>query len=265
MPAMWRKYLGFCRARMGHLGDCHSVRPPGSAYTLGEGDDENMADEKEGNIEESKSDKSVIIAKEEEEKEEEARSIRGKKPIRQPSREEYDEHMRTHMPFRKWCPHCVKGKRKNDPHMTPKEKEHQEIPTMSWDYMEQRGKDGKVLEEEDGRNKTIIGIGRENKWISAIVVKKKGIDGYAVEAIGKEIDNSGFNRVIIKSDQEPAIRALLQAVKNERGDEMNIEKRVELIPEKSPVGESRANGEVERYVQTVQGQVRTLKMSLETR
>ena len=46
---------------------------------------------------------------------------------------------------------------------------------------------------------------------------------------------------------------------------MNIEKRVELIPEKSPVGESRANGEVERYVQTAQGQVRTLKMSLETR
>ena len=126
-------------------------------------------------------------------------------------------------------------------------------------------KDGKVLEEEDGMNKTIIGIDRENKWISVIVVKRKGIDAYAIDAIGKEIDNSGFNRVIIKSDQEPAIRALLQAVKNERGDEMNIEKRVELIPEKSPVGESRANGEVERYVQTVQGQVRTLKMSLESR
>ena len=85
---MRRTRLGFCRARMGHLGDCHSVRPSGSVYTLGEGEDEDMADEKEGNIEESKSDKSVIIAKEEEEKEEEARSIRGKKPIRQPSRHE---------------------------------------------------------------------------------------------------------------------------------------------------------------------------------
>ena len=129
--------------------------------------------------------------------------------------------------------------------------------------MEQRGNDGKVLEEGGGTNKTNISIDSENKWISAIVVKKKG--AYAVEAIGKEIDNSGFNRVIMKSDQEPVIRALLQAVKNERGDEVNIEKRAELIPEKSPVGESRANGEVERYVQTVQGQVRTLKMALETR
>ena len=51
---------------------------------------------------------------------------------------------------------------------------------MSWDYMEQRGNDGKVLEEDDRRNKTIIGIDRENKWISAIVGSKKGVDAYAV-------------------------------------------------------------------------------------
>ena len=81
--------------------------------------------------------------------------------------------MRTHTPFRKRCRHCVKGKRKSDPHKTSKEKEDQEIPTMSWDYREQRGKDGKVIDEEDGRNKTIIGIDRENKWISAIVGKRK--------------------------------------------------------------------------------------------
>ena len=86
--------------------------------------------------------------------------------------------------------------------------------------MEQRGKDGRIIEDEDGRNKTIIGIDRENKWVSAIVVQKKGLDPYAVEAIGKEIGNSGFNRVIIKSDQEPAIRKLLEAVKNERAEEI---------------------------------------------
>ena len=68
-----------------------------------------------------------------------------------------------------------------------------------------------MVDEEDGRNKTIIGIDRENKWISAIVVQKKGVDAYAVSAIGKEIGNSGFNRVIMKSDQEPALRKLLEA------------------------------------------------------
>ena len=140
MPTMRRKTFGFCRARMGNVNPYHSIRPPGNAFTLGEGEDEDMADEKEEDIEEPKSAEKAIIDQEGEEKEEEARNIKGKKLIRQPNQEEYDEHMRTHMPFRKWCPHCVKGKRKNDPHKTPLEKEDQEIPTMSWDYMEQRGK-----------------------------------------------------------------------------------------------------------------------------
>ena len=73
-----------------------------------------------------------------------------------------------------------------------------------------------------------------------------------------------FNRVILKSDQESTMRKLLEAIKNERAEEINMDKKVEMIPEKSPVAESRANGEVEGYVQTVQGQVRTLKTAVET-
>ena len=42
-------------------------------------------------------------------KEEEARIMRGERLVRQPTQEEYDEHMRTHIPCRKWCPHYVEG------------------------------------------------------------------------------------------------------------------------------------------------------------
>ena len=28
----------------------------------------------------------------------------------QPSRQEVEEHMKTHIPYRSWCPHCVRGK-----------------------------------------------------------------------------------------------------------------------------------------------------------
>ena len=42
--------------------------------------------------------------------------------------------MRMHIPFRKWRPHFLKGER-NDPHKMSTEKEHQEIPTMSWDHL----------------------------------------------------------------------------------------------------------------------------------
>ena len=33
-----------------------------------------------------------------------------------PSRQEVEDHMRTHRPFRIWCPHCVRGKGREDGH-----------------------------------------------------------------------------------------------------------------------------------------------------
>ena len=66
----------------------HSVRPLGGVHNTGEREDEDMADDKEDDIDELKSAERAIIEEEGEEKEEEARNIRGKKPIRQPSQEE---------------------------------------------------------------------------------------------------------------------------------------------------------------------------------
>ena len=105
---------------------------------------------------------------------------------------------------------------------------------MSWDYMEQRGKDGQVLEEDEGTNTTLLGIDRESKWISAIVVKKKGPDTYTIEAVGEEISNSGVNKVIITSDEEPAISELLQAVKKERTEQITW--KIKDDPGKVPSG-----------------------------
>lgn len=210
----------------------------------------------ESKIDELNSPKRGITEGERDDKEEEARIIRGNKLACQLSREGYDEHMKRHLPF----PHCARGKRTNDPRRAQKEEEH-EVPTMLWDYMQQRGTDYKVEDIEDGRNKTLIGIYRADVWISAIVVPKKGVDPYTVETVGKEINNSGFNRVLVKSDQEPSASALLAAVKNLAGGEVTLGK----ILEKFPVVCSRANRQVERYVETVQRQTRMLKTAIETR
>ena len=55
------------------------------------------------------------------------------------------------------------------------------------------------------------------------------------------------------------MRDLLRAVKAERPE------AIELQPEESPVGESQKTWEIERAIQTIQGQVRTLKLGLESR
>ena len=41
---------------------------------------------------------------------EEGRAIPGRKMVYSPSKEERDAHMSTHIPFRSWCPCCVKGR-----------------------------------------------------------------------------------------------------------------------------------------------------------
>ncbi len=46
----------------------------------------------------------------EEEDDEEARKLEGVKQVRPPTDEEWDEHMKTHRPFRDWCNFCVKGR-----------------------------------------------------------------------------------------------------------------------------------------------------------
>ena len=91
------------------------------------------------------------------------------------------------------------------------------------------------------------------------MVPEKGLNAYAVAALGREITLSGYNRMILKSDQEPAILNLLKAVKNERAED------IEIMLEQSPVGEHQSNGEVEITVQLLEGQLRSMKLALESR
>ena len=52
----------------------------------------------------------------EENEEEEATQPKVTVAPTQPSREEVEKHMATHLPYRSWCPHCVRGKSGSKPH-----------------------------------------------------------------------------------------------------------------------------------------------------
>ena len=61
---------------------------------------------------------------------------------------------------------------------------------------------------------------------------------------------------MVKTDQENGITGLIQKVKEGRT-------KFEIMIEHSPVGDSQANGDAERAVQSVQGIARTLKEARE--
>ena len=66
----------------------------------------------------------------------------------------------------------------------------------------------------------------------------------------------GYPKMIVRYDPEPALQAVVEAAKNGF--------QGQLILEKIPVGVSESKGEIERAVQTIEGQSRTLRSALET-
>ena len=80
------------------------------------------------------SDEGDAIAESHEETEEEGLIPKIKKVVVKPTQEEVERHMVTHIPFREWCPHCVMGKSKTDPHLK-RSRDERIVPKLSLDYM----------------------------------------------------------------------------------------------------------------------------------
>ncbi len=125
------------------------------------------------------------------------------------------------------------------------------MPVVSLDYMWMEDQ-----EEEETGMPTIVGRCRRSKWIFAEVVPHKGMDPYAVKRVAQSLKQLGYPKVDLKTDQEPAILKLIEAV----GRELRSEHGMVIISEESPVGEHQSNGEVENRVKRIQGMVRIHKM-----
>ena len=199
---------------------------------------------------------------------EEGTPVTVKNEIEQPTPQEIREHMASHIPFRAWCPHCVTGKAKGNPHF----KRHYAAigtPTIAMDYMymreerkiggsrETEAEDGEEGEQEGSKGMPIL-VCRDNKtgWYQASVVPKKGRCPHAVQQVENMLNQLGYKKYILKTDQEPSIMELKEVISRSRGDQ--------VIMEESPVMDSRSNGFIERAIQSVQGQIRTLKSALES-
>ena len=67
-----------------------------------------------------------------------------------PSEEEVKAHNRTHLPYRSWRPHCVRGKAWRGNRRRRMRRLRSNIPVISVDYMWMKGKRGEGEEEPKG-------------------------------------------------------------------------------------------------------------------
>ena len=175
---------------------------------------------------------------------------------RRPRKEEVEAHELTHVPYRSWCEVCVRGRGKSRPHTAGRQERG--LPELHFDYM------FVGPEDQPGKCKTCLVIREvETRMSLAIMVPTKGRDAYVADRAVAFLEELGClsGDVVTKSDQEPSMKALVNQVGMLRASKGTGR----WIIEHSPVGESQANGVVERGVQSIEGQLRVIKLALETR
>ncbi|CAK0851674.1 unnamed protein product [Prorocentrum cordatum] len=168
-----------------------------------------------------------------------------------PTPKEVEEHEASqHLPFRSWCPDCVKGRGAATAHADLAAELEHETPTISTDYFFLGGSDQQALA-------CLAKVDHKTRLKTARVVPQKGSHEAVIKQEARDIKNWGRTKFIYKSDQESPITAMKDGVIAQLGTDF------EVIPEPSKVGESPSNGTIERAIQAISGMVRTLKVATE--
>ena len=136
-----------------------------------------------------------------------------------PSVEEYLKHKVTHMPFKAWCPICVRNQAQNPPHR--KNQHVRTFPSFHIDYMFMNPN----VDEEQSNCPMLVIKEKNSGGIWALPVVRKGVNGgdHIASRVAKILVDFGAPKVILKSDQEPAIKMVLDKTARARTAPTRIE------------------------------------------
>ena len=168
--------------------------------------------------------------------EEQRKAIIRREP-HQPTQAEVEEHEATgQVVHRSWCLHCKRARVTADRHAHGESDEDEtQMPTLSLDcfYTNQ--------DVDEATLPSIVVKCHKTKWFWAMVLPKKGDEQFAVSWLGGVLDDSGFNKVLLKSVGEPSSVTLKQRVKE-------LKTHIQVHLAETPVDEARANPKSRKLV-----------------
>ena len=167
-----------------------------------------------------------------------------------PSSAELEEHLATaHAVHRSWCGHCMRARATWDSRLEVQDMEDGD-PTLSMDYFffgEQEAKETTSLVIVDNVSKM--------SWATTLDGKTSA---YAVSFVLSCLRETGYRRVVLKSDGESSIKALKEEVRPKASG-------IEVVVRETRTGDKRSNGIAEVGVRETKRQCRTLLSTTEER
>ena len=167
---------------------------------------------------------------------EEERQARVKSAPVLPTDKKREEHEVTHATFRRWSEACVAGRATEDSHNCSAAEIS--VPLVATDY-------GFLGRDSHVDLVTILVLIKRPHG----AVLRKGPEPHAIDCVLAYLDSWGLREVLLKADNEPAIQALVDAVRVRRGERTMVEK--------SPKYSHQSNGLVENAVRRIEGLSRT--------
>ena len=184
--------------------------------------------------------------------EEEARAPKVLRSPTSPTAEEIEEHEAIgHAIHRTWCGHCIRARGLHEQRKATPSRDDRGLPTVSLDYFyfggEGRGTEGELpnLQVKDESTGML--------WASTIPAK--GADAFTTNFVLSCLDEMGYRRIILKSDNEVSIKALKDSIK--------AAAKTELSLEEGKTGDKPSTGSVESAVKETKRQCRAMKSALE--
>ena len=188
---------------------------------------------------------------------EEQRQVVVKRSPADPTSKEILEHRAAgHVVHRSWCIHCQRARVTSQRHRSgkPAEDENSRMPCVSLDYCYLNSGENK---EEEGILPCLVVKCHKTGRYWATVVPSKGAELFAVKWLNSVLRETGFKELTLKSDNEPAIIALKNKVKEE------LDLTIHLV--ESAVEDHQANGFIEVAVRELKRQIRAMLSDLQER
>ena len=189
-----------------------------------------------------------------------------------PTAQQVEDHRKTHIPYRSWCKWCVLGRGRGIQH---RKAGASDVPIIGVDYFfltkggifRRRELDYALTGEGESELEAARTSGDVVKYVLvrcfasksvfAHMVPQKGLDekNVACDFVLGDLEWLGHTRIIMKSDNEPAVQALVGRVIELA--KIECKNFTQLSKEQSAAYDSQSNGGTEVGVGLVRGLLRT--------